>query len=389
MIEEIRIVALFGVRTFFGQERSNVETLAALRERGCRVLCVVRDEDWPELIAIRETLSLRGLEWIKVAQIDYPIRGWILHVLRRNPGVFIRSNRALPRIVDDFRATHVHAFNPFHVASFRWALSKISLPLIYRSGDRPTLHNAFYRSTWSFVKKRTTHFVADSKFIARELVSTGVEAGRVSVVYAPAPRRTDLTPAALPASALVEGAFRIVYVGQLIESKGVGVLVDAFLEIAERRANAHLLICGRISDWRGDDWARKLRSRAQSGPRGGERIHFLGFVENSPDLIRRCHLHAAPTVSDEPYGLVVVEAKEAGRPSIIFHSGGMGELVTDGVDGRSLSDKSAPALAAAIDDYILDPEKARRHGDAALASVAALGIPGFGEKWRRIYQEYC
>jgi glycosyltransferase involved in cell wall biosynthesis len=382
--EEIRIVALFGVRAFFGAERANVETLASLRERGCAVLCVVRDEDWPELIAVRDILAQRGLEWVKVPQIDYPIRGWILHVLRRNPGVFIRSNRALPRIVHDFRATHIHAFNPFHVASFRWALSGIRLPLIYRSGDRPALHNAFYRSTWSFVKRRATHFVADSKFIAQEIASTGVEDRRISVIYAPAPRRSLLKPFNLPAAALADGAFRIVYVGQIMQSKGVEVLVDAFLQIAERHENAHLVVAGRISEWRSDDWARNLRSRARSDPRGAH-VHFAGFVENAPGLIRQCHLHVAPTISEEPYGLVVVEAKEVGRPSIIFRSGGMSELVTNGVDGCVLDEKTATNLATAIEGYVTSPEKVRRHGEEAFKSISVLGIPEFGKRWKEVY----
>ena len=53
MSADIRIIALFGARSYFGQERANIETLASLQEKGCAVLCAIRNEDWPELIELR------------------------------------------------------------------------------------------------------------------------------------------------------------------------------------------------------------------------------------------------------------------------------------------------------------------------------------------------
>ena len=67
----VRILALFGARVIFGAERQNIETLAALREQGCEVLCLVRDEAWNH--AIPEALAARGLGCAQVPYID----GWL------------------------------------------------------------------------------------------------------------------------------------------------------------------------------------------------------------------------------------------------------------------------------------------------------------------------
>lgn len=385
MSQSIRILALFGARVLFGQERANIETLVRLRERGCEVLCVVRDEDWPELIILRDEISKRGLRWVKVPYIDYPVKGWMLHAARRNPSVFFRANRALPRIAADFGATHIHSFNPVYVANFLWALHKMSLPLIYRCGDQPVHHNALFRWVWSFVKRRANFFVADSEFISRELEKTGIENGRISVIYAPAPRRLHLAPVPLPAAATAEGAFRFVFVGQLTRQKGIDILIEAFRLVIRHNRHLHLIIAGRISDSQADSWARELCVTTMSDQALAGNIHFVGFVENVPDLIGRCQVHVAPSVVQEGYGLVVVEAKEAGRPSIIFRSGGMSELVTDNVDGITLSDKSVPALAVALERYACEPSLAEVHGQAARASVQALHIPAFGDRWHQVY----
>jgi glycosyltransferase involved in cell wall biosynthesis len=383
---EIRILALFTARVLFGQERANIETLAALRDAGCVVLCLVREEDWPEVLDIRRRLTQSGLDWIKTPQVDYPLRGWLMNWATRSPRALLGANRNFLRVVAAFRPTHIHAFSPVYVAGLAWALRKCPAPLIYRCGDAPVLHNLFYRMAWRFIVRRTSRFVADSRFIARKLCGSGVEPGKVRVVYGPPPRRADLAPVVLPAPSLAPGAFRIVYVGQIREAKGVGVLVDALRALAWRRPQAHLLIAGRISDWRGDDWARALRDAAGRDAALRERVHFLGFVENVPDLMRSSHLHVAPTLTEEPYGLVVVEAKAQGIASVIFESGGMSELVEDGVDGARVHPKTPSALCAALETYLANPTLAGRHGAAAKDSLVRLGTGDYGRRWLEVYE---
>lgn len=382
MSEDIRIIALFGARVIYGQERANIETLAQLRARGCHVLCVVRDENWPELVSLRRALQQRDLECVKIPFIDYPVRGWLLHAFRRNLRVYRRANRQLVDLAKSFRATHIHAFNPLYVAAFRTALGALSTPLIYRCGDAPVVHNAFYRWTWSFIKKRTSHFVADSRFIEGLLRSTGIENGRISVIYAPAPLRTenaDLPP--LP-DTNGDDVFRFVFAGQLNSAKGVDVLTEAFAQIAHDFPNAHLIVAGALTA--SDPWLHELRSRIAAGASGGQ-VHFVGFVEDVPRLLSACDVHLAPSRVREGYGLVVVEAKQAGRPSIIFASGGMRELVENDVDGLSLETKTSPALAGAMRRYLCERGLAKRHGRKALESIEKLRIPEFGMRWHEVY----
>src|ERR1700684_2516601 len=74
-----RILALFGARVIFGAERENIESLVARRERGCEVLCLVRDEEWNR--AIPEALAAHGLTCAPIPYIDGWLSGWRLHIL--------------------------------------------------------------------------------------------------------------------------------------------------------------------------------------------------------------------------------------------------------------------------------------------------------------------
>jgi glycosyltransferase involved in cell wall biosynthesis len=146
------------------------------------------------------------------------------------------------------------------------------------------------------------------------------------------------------------------------------------------------LIAGRISEWSGDEWARDLRDSVVHDPALGSRVIFLGFVENVPDLLRGREVLVAPSLVEEGLPLVVMEAKAASIPSIVFPSGGLPEMIQHGGDGFVCRDKSIGALVEALKSYLDDPSVAVRHGAAARMSLDRLGVPQFASRWRAVYE---
>jgi glycosyltransferase involved in cell wall biosynthesis len=387
MGEPPRIVALFGARVFFGQERANVEALAALREEGCEVLCAVRHEEWKELIELRKELSARGLSWKKFDYVDIPRKGWIIRTILRNPYAFVRANLQMISTMRRFRATHVHAFNPFYFLNFIPAIILSRIPIVYRCGEKPAVHSRPWRALWWYVCQRADHFVVDSNFIREILLPFNIDPKKISVIYSPPPQRPRASATQVPASARSEKAFRFVYAGQLTSEKGLDVLIEAFSRVCTNFSSAHLLIAGRISDWSGDNWVRALRDHVARDPNLGHRMHFLGWVEDVPDLMRQCHVHVCPSLCEEGYGLVAVEAKSAGIPSIIFPSGGLKELIEHGANGWITSSKTAEQLSDALEYYLLNPEIAEEHGRNARRSLDALRLESFSERWLGVYRQ--
>jgi glycosyltransferase involved in cell wall biosynthesis len=378
-----RILALFGARVIFGAERENIESLAALREQGCEVLCLVRHEDWNDQIPA--ALGARGLAWRKVPYIDGWLPGWRMRIMLRNPIAFIVGNWLFLSIARKFRPTHVHAFNPFYILNFLAALVLMRTPLIYRAGEKPVIHRWVWRMLWRFVIARTCCFVPVSSFIAGELKATGVKAERIDVIHGVPSKR--LATAMLSAMPPPEDLMRdIVFVGQITEAKGPHLLVEAFRSVVEYNPQARLLIAGRISEWSGDEWARDLRDRVVHDPALCSRVIFLGFVENVPELLRGREVLVAPSLVEEGLPLVVMEAKAAGIPSIVFPSGGLPEMIQHDVDGFVCRDKSIGALVEALRSYLDDPSVAVRHGAAARVSLERLGVPQFASRWLAVYE---
>jgi glycosyltransferase involved in cell wall biosynthesis len=385
MTDTLRIVALFGARVNFGQERANVDALAALREQGAEVLCIIRNERWPELVELNCRLEARGLKVTTAPYIDIPRRGWIVKTMVRNPIAFVWSNFSLMWLLFRFKPTHIHTFNPLYTFNFILALSLSSLPVIYRAGDRPVLHNFFWRLIWRFIVNRTAHFVADTEYIKSELAKTGVPRQRISVIYAPPPARSNAPSVQLPSAVAGDHVVRFVYAGQVQPHKGVDLLLDAFSRVSTTFPQARLVVAGPITDWSGHAWARQLQRKAEQSPSLACAVAFMGFVEDIPRLMSKCHVHFCPTVSEEPYGLVVLEAKSVGIPSVVFPSGGLKELVRSGIDGIVTTEKTSAALVAAMTSYLTNPACAAEHGRAAHDSLRAFGFETFADRWAAIY----
>jgi glycosyltransferase involved in cell wall biosynthesis len=378
-----RILALFGARVIFGAERENIETLAALRDQGCDVLCLVRHEAWNDHVPA--ALAARALAWRKVPYIDGWLPGWRTRTMLRNPVAFIVGNWRFLKVTREFRPTHIHAFAAFHILSFLPALLLVRVPMIYRAGEKPIMHRWVWRAVWRFVVSRTCRFVPVSSFIANELKSTGVAAERIEVIHGVPPKR--LSNEKLAAIPPPDDSMRdIIFIGQITESKGVHLLIQAFRRIVESHAHARLLIAGRITEWSGDKWARDLRKAVSHDPMLRSRVIFLGFVENVPELLRGRTVLVTPSLVEEGLGLVVMEAKAASLPSIVFPSGGLPEMIQHGVDGIVCGDKSVGALVEALESYLDCPSAAVRHGAAARASLDRLGVPNFANRWIDVYE---
>src|SRR5262249_32856955 len=71
-----------------------------------------------------------------------------------------------------------------------------------------------------------------------------------------------------------------------------------------------------------------------------------------------------------------------GRPSVIFPTGGLAELVEHGVDGYVCPEKSSAALERALAVYEESPAMVAEHGAGARRSLDRLQRgPSFGEEW--------
>jgi glycosyltransferase involved in cell wall biosynthesis len=158
---------------------------------------------------------------------------------------------------------------------------------------------------------------------------------------------------------------RALFVGRLLPTKGVAMLLEAVARVRES-ARVVLTIVG-DGPMRGD----LEREAARLGLQGV--VTFTGAAPQSEvaRLLRESHVFCFPSIR-ESGGAVLIEAAACGVPSITVNLGGPGELVDDEV-GLALPadgpEQLTRDLAAALLDVVRRPEEWRRRGRNARRRV--------------------
>jgi glycosyltransferase involved in cell wall biosynthesis len=367
-----------GSRVLYGMERANIRVFEALKAAGCKVLVVV--EDHPDFPALPDELARRHIDYVAAPYGGRRNEGYLLHFLFENPILFLAGNWKIHQLIREFSPTHIFIPNPYYFLNCMLPLAVSRVPVLYRIGDKPATHNLLWRFIWRLIVARVDQFVAISEFIADELKELGVSPERIFVVgNAPPLRKQSPEPDYIP-----ENNQHFLFIGQLAEHKGVDRLIEAFRSIAPQYPKSRLTIIGRISEWRGDDWARNLRDRALADPMLVDRVNFVGETEDIFTYLASAAVLVVPSVCEEAFGIVAVEAKVSARPSVVFPSGGLPELIEHGVDGYICRDTSIEALAEGLCYYLDDPQRILAHGRAALVSISRLGIDRFDETWLNV-----
>ena len=164
----------------------------------------------------------------------------------------------------------------------------------------------------------------------------------------------------LPANFAPPDAVVIGTVGRLQAVKDQLTLAQAFLRVLELRPGMHarlrLMIVG--------DGELRVRLLELLGAANALELAWLpGSRDDIPELMRCMDLFVLPSIN-EGISNTILEAMATGLPVIATAVGGNPELVLDGVTGCLAPPQDPAALAAAIEGYLDEPERLRRHGAA-------------------------
>ncbi len=159
------------------------------------------------------------------------------------------------------------------------------------------------------------------------------------------------------------------FMGRIIPTKGIRVLVDAFQGV-----NAGLSIYGDIGS----------RKRFLEQPN----IRFRGGYDNKSinQVLGEIDVLIVPSIWLENSPLVIQEAFLAGIPVITSNIGGMKELITEGVDGFLFEVGNTRSLQECIIEIIRDPEILNNLSVSRQAVRTIEDDAGFVHS---IYRELC
>ena len=156
----------------------------------------------------------------------------------------------------------------------------------------------------------------------------------------------------------------LVFVGRIVELKGLGVLFEALRRLVPDRPELTLTVVGD-----GPDRAT-LQERAESMGLGPQ-VDFVGSKSQAEvaELLSRADVFVLPSFA-EGVPVVIMEALGAGLPVVASFVGGIAELVEDGINGFLVRPGDPGQLADRIASLVDDPGLRTRLGTAGRHTVA-------------------
>lgn len=358
-----------------GQGRVNYEVARAAVRRGHRVT-LLASEAAPELTA------LNAVTWIPI-----PVEGWPTALLRHQVFAW-RTARWLARHRDrldlvvangfitwaaaDVNAVHhVHSISrrsPFHAAHVR------SGPYAWYQWLFSAL-NAWWEKG-AFRKARVLVAVSDK--VRDELRTIGMPEEAIQVIRNGvdveefSPGVVDRTALDLPSDVPLA-----LFVGDI---RTPGKNLDTVLKAARRVPDLHVAVAGSTEKSPYPQMADDLEI--------GERIHFLGYRGDVPDLMRAADLFAFPS-RYEACSLVMLEALASGLPVITAQTAGGAEIVEE-AGGTVLSDPGdTEALARALRTLLAEPDRLAHLSKGARATAKNYSWERMARQYLDLFEELC
>jgi len=156
---------------------------------------------------------------------------------------------------------------------------------------------------------------------------------------------------------------KIVFLSNLIESKGVFVLLDACSLLQQKNIDFECDFIGAEGDVTISHFDNKVIQHQLNS-----KVHFLGkkYGKEKNEILKNSDIFAFPSYySNECFPLVLLEAMSAGLPVISTFEGGIPDIVKEGVTGYLVPQRDSVALANQLERLILNQELRFKMGNAA------------------------
>jgi glycosyltransferase involved in cell wall biosynthesis len=330
------------------------------------------------------SLSAEDIDGIRVTRYRYSVSRWenlaycggILANLKQNPlrygmiPFFILFQlQAIQDLHRRYRFDLIHAHwlipQGLCAAIFRnWSDSSPPLLCTSHGGDLFGLNGKFMDGMKRWVIKNASAVTTVSSVMGNAVSTLQIDMKKIHVI----PMGVDLQKRFVPPHRPRCGK-KLLFVGRLVEKKGLTYLIDALPLILAKHPETTLTVIGE-----GPEKNRLLRRVSEFGIEN--RVTFKGAIKNAslPGYYQDSDIVVFPSVvaSDgdrEGFGLVLVEALGCACAAVVTDLPAMRDIVKDGRNALVVRQKDARQIADAVIRLLDHPPLCQRLGEAGRLTV--------------------
>jgi len=295
---------------------------------------------------------------------------------------------------DCIHVHNMHYFSKIHALAIQEIVTKKGIPLIL------TAHNVWDDNLFLDLTNniKWSHIIAVSHFIKREIIGTGHSHRNITVIhhgidqdiYSP---KVDARPV-FKKYPLLQGKKVIFHPARMGLAKGCDVSIKALRIIKERFPDVVLVLAGtkNIIDW--------VQSQQKDIAYMVRLVEFLGLednvlidafrLEDMPKLYAASLVCVYPSTVSEPFGLTMLEALSSAKPMVVTRTGGMPEIIKDGINGFIIPVKDFESLASRINCLLGNKELRERLGHTGRQMIEQQYTKEIvAESTLGIYKKFC
>lgn len=214
---------------------------------------------------------------------------------------------------------------------------------------------ALYRMTDRMTAACATHVVPEGEGVKQDLIRFGITRKPLEVLGYGNVRGIDLrhydrTPDVMAEAESIrrrfgigQDSFTFIFVGRFDVDKGLGELMQAFMQLLEIHPDAHLLLVGGT-----EDGTAALPASTMEMMDTCPHVHVSdGWVDDVRPWLAAADVLVHPSYR-EGFPNVVIEAGAMGLPSVVTDISGSREIISDGMNGLIVRTKDSAALCNAM-----------------------------------------
>lgn len=172
----------------------------------------------------------------------------------------------------------------------------------------------------------------------------------------------------------------LVFVGRIVRDKGINELMEAFHELSEQYAQLKLLMVGPY-----EEDLDPISTEAIKEIETNKAIISLGWQDDVRPYFAISDVLVFPSYR-EGFPNVVLQAGAMGLASMVSNINGCNEIIEEGVNGKIIPVKDAPAIKKAIEYMIENPKETEQ----MKATARDIIVSRYDQKmvWEAILNEY-
>lgn len=293
----------------------------------------------------------------------------------------------LNKVINEFKPDIIHTNNLYGISPYIYKLIKRkNIKVVHTLRDYwmidPSIElqekdNFIYQRFFIHQTKNINYVTAPSKFTLDAYIKRNYFKNCLhSVVYNAINVNIDNTKNIIKQKGKrINNNIKYIYFGMLEKKKGVDNLLDVFHKI--NNPNIELLVCGDGS----------LKNEVLDYAKKDKRIIYCGKLnkEELNNKLLDVDVCIVPSVWDEPFGRVVIEANEFGIPVIGSNKGGIYEILNNIKTGEIFEYNNMDDLREKI-IYFSDRNNIKKYFDIIIKNINTYSIENQINEFMKIYE---